>query len=552
MSPRLEITGLTVARGRETLLPATDLTLAAGEIVALADPAGLIARALVNVLPPGLTARWDLRLDGESVYGAAGVAEELRRGRIAFVPANADRALSPHLTLLSMFEEVPWPTGTDDIARRAAIVLSRMGVAHAGDQLERRAADLARPARWRVALALATAADPGILIAEAPARDLDGTVRSAILARLSAWARATGATVLLTGQGDEGIASIADRVVPDVERLPQFDVRPDDVTDEPDDEPMLTVRDLRVAIPVGRSLTGAARWMTVVEGVNFELDRRGSVALVGETGSGKSTLARALVRIARPTRGHVTWRGKNLVTCSHDTMRTLRRDLQILFSNPMEALDPLRRVGAQIEEALTNLCPGMTDGERKAVALDSLRWVGLSPDIARVFPTALTMAEAARAGLARALAVGPQILVCDEPTAKLGEEDGEAFLDTLLSFNRKGLMLIYATAHARIALRIGKRILVLNAGTVVEDAPARVLAEDPRHPLTQALIALARGEVADLEGDGAGGRGGRGCPMRPRCARGKAQCASSPPPLERVGPAHLVACHGSNDGDSDE
>lgn len=514
---------------------AIGLALEAGGVALLAD-GGLALRAIAGLAPSAAQVGGEIRVDGKTISGE----EAIRDGRMAFVPWDADRACVSHLSLGElMAEAAPAP---DSARVRAA--LAAVGLAPSSLDLNLGRSNAAT--RWRAALALALAGDPVVLLLESPGSGLDATARGALLARLAAWARAENRVLVVSGPEGKGLSGLADVIVPQ-------DDQPHDVADpvaglavraDPqDDAPAaLVVRDLSIAVPLGRSLIGGARWLTVVKGIGFDIDEGGSVALLGESGSGKSMVARAVVRFARSVGGCITWKGHNLVTCDQTTLRSVRGDIQFLPSDPADGLDPLRTVGAQIEDPIKLLRRNIPKSERKALVIESLRRAGLSPEDAARYPGDLTPLEAARAGLARALSVGPKLLVCDDPLDRLDAPAAERMAEQLLALGEAGLGLLVATANARTALRLAHRTLVLAGGRIVEDAPSSVLASEARHPLTRALLSVARGIPVEL--DLGSNTNGRGCPLRPRCPRNRPACAGQTPALERIGPSHLVACNG--------
>jgi oligopeptide/dipeptide ABC transporter ATP-binding protein len=226
-------------------------------------------------------------------------------------------------------------------------------------------------------------------------------------------------------------------------------------------------------------------------------------------------------------------------------MRGLRREMQMLFPDPRSAFDPLRTIGDHITETLASLRPDIPKAQRSASATNALRKVGLPSSTADRRIGALTATEAARAGLARALAPEPRLLVCDEPLSRLNGDERAAFLDRLLDLRRdEHLTLVYATQDAGQALRVGRRVLVMMTGRPVELAPAGTLARDAHHPYTRAMLAAAHASPPVLDGDPVPAmlvRGG--CGLRARCPKARPFCTSNVPALEPVAPGHRVSCH---------
>ncbi|WP_454020368.1 oligopeptide/dipeptide ABC transporter ATP-binding protein [Azospirillum sp. Marseille-Q6669] len=314
------------------------------------------------------------------------------------------------------------------------------------------------------------------------------------------------------------------------------------------------VRDLRVAFPLGRSWRGEERWLTVVDGLSIALAEGETLALLGETGSGKSVLARAILRLVPPVGGQVSWLGTDLAAAPPEAMRRARRDLQILFPDPLAAFDPLMTIGAQFAETLESLQPtrstAQSPADRAARLAEALEEVGLPAAVLDLYPGALLPAEAARAGLARALLPEPRLLVCDEPAATLDEGAERAdFLDLLQAIRRRRrLALLYATQDAAEGLRIARRALVLLLGRIVESADSAVLAAAARPPYSRALIAASGLARPALHGDPPSPlRPPTGCALRLRCPLAHDGCAQVPPTLDPVAPGHRVACHVAQD-----
>ncbi|PWC80945.1 hypothetical protein TSH58_00510 [Azospirillum sp. TSH58] len=332
---------------------------------------------------------------------------------------------------------------------------------------------------------------------------------------------------------------------------------PPPVEPAPSGPPVLSVRDLRVAFPLGRGWRGEERWLTVVDGLSIDLAEGETLALLGETGSGKSVLARAILRLVPPVGGQVSWLGTDLAAAPPEAMRRARRDLQILFPDPLAAFDPLMTIGAQLAATLELLLPPRSAGrsatDRAARLAEALEEVGLPAAVLDLYPGALRPAEAARAGLARALLPEPRLLVCDEPAATLDGAERADFLALLRAIRRRRrLALLYATQDAAEGLRIGRRALVLLLGRIVESADSAVLAAGARHPYSRALIAASRLARPALHGDPPSPlRPPTGCVLRLRCPLAHDGCAQVPPTLDPVAPGHRVACHVAQDDAQD-
>ncbi|WP_051340974.1 oligopeptide/dipeptide ABC transporter ATP-binding protein [Azospirillum halopraeferens] len=525
----LRAEGLTVRAGSVLLLDRIALTVAPGEVVAIrshGDPgAGLLLRVLAGLPPPGV-----------AVEGTAAAP-----ARAVLLPRGGP--LTPHRTLGAHFTEVLATRGLDRRAaeRRAVELLEEQEVPAAARRLVLRPHELTPGLRWRAVLALALAAAPAAILADAPAAELDATVRAHLLHRLAARARADGIALLLAGRDGDGTSAPADRVLDlDGGRLgpaPAAVPLPALGDAAPAGPPALSVRDLRVVFPLG-----GGRDLAAVDGVGFDAADGDAIALLGESGSGKAILARALVRLVPVAGGRITWLGQDLTARDPATLRLARHVAQPVFPDARAALTPGLTVGEQIVEAVAALVPRADPAARLDLAL---REAGLPAAAARRYPADLTPGEAALAGLARALAPGPALLVADEPLAMLDAGERAAVLDRLLhARSAHGLTLVLATADAGLALRAAHRILVMMGGRVVESADADTLRRGALHPLTRALLAVADGRPPDLTGDPPSPlMPPSGCALRLRCPHARDHCAGTVPDLETVGPGHRVACH---------
>lgn len=546
----LRVEGLSLLTSRDILLDRLSFAIEPGEVLALSGGAGagktLLLRALAGLAPKGITVLGDIQI----------------RGRRLLV--TQDGALDPLRPLGAQFADLlARQSGMDERAalRCAAEALERFQVPAATRRLALHPHELGEAMRWRAALALAMAAEPALLLADAPAAALDPTQRVRLLSDLAAWTREAGTALLLAGrphpdptQPDPARSGLADRRLilahgrletPEEEPAPA----PPPVEPAPSGPPILSVRDLRVAFPLGRGWRGEERWLTVVDGLSIALAEGETLALLGETGSGKSVLARAILRLIPPVGGQVSWLGTDLTAAPPEAMRRARRDLQILFPDPLAAFDPLMTIGAQLAETLESLRPTRSSADRAARLAEALEEVGLPAAVLDLHPGALRPAEAARAGLARALLPEPRLLVCDEPAAALDGAERADFLALLRAIRRRRrLALLYATQDAAEGLRIARRALVLLLGRIVESADSAVLAAGARHPYSRALIAAAGLARPALHGDPPSPlRPPTGCALRLRCPLAHDGCAQVPPTLDPVAPGHRVACHVAQD-----
>ena len=292
------------------------------------------------------------------------------------------------------------------------------------------------------------------------------------------------------------------------------------------------------------------RPVRAVDDVSFDIRRGEVLGLVGESGSGKSTIGRSVVKLHDPTAGEVVFEGVDLAPLSARAMRPYRRHLQIIFQDPSASLNPRRRVGDALGEALSThgLHPGPARAERIA---ELLRLVGLAPAHAQRFPHEFSGGQRQRIGIARALAVEPRFIVADEPVSAL-DVSIQAQVVNLLSDlrDRFGLTMLFISHDLDLVEYLCDRIVVLYLGKVMEIAPARTLYRTPRHPYTQALLAAsprpdpeARRDRRLLQGDiPSPVDPPSGCVFRTRCPHAQDACAATVPPLREIATGVFKAC----------
>ena len=311
---------------------------------------------------------------------------------------------------------------------------------------------------------------------------------------------------------------------------------------------LLRVKDLRVDF-------GAH---AAVRGVSFELFEGETVGLVGESGSGKSTLARAILRLLRSAHGSVEWRGKDLLSAAPAELRAQRRDLQIVFQDPLSSLDPRMRVGDAIAEPLRVFEPGLDARERARRVAAMLERVGLAAAMGVRYPHEISGGQCQRIGIARAMILNPKLLICDEPVSSLDMSIQGQIINLLLDLQRDaGTAMLFISHNLAVVRHLSHRVLVMYAGKVVEIAAPDALFASPRHPYTMALLAAVpaiepkpKGAPAALrleEPAASAGAPGSGCAYRERCPYALAVCASTVPPLAQAATGHWVACHRSHE-----
>jgi oligopeptide/dipeptide ABC transporter ATP-binding protein len=318
--------------------------------------------------------------------------------------------------------------------------------------------------------------------------------------------------------------------------------------------PLLDVRDLVVQFTRRRGLLGPRETVQAVNGVTFAIAKGETLGLVGESGCGKTTLARAVLRLLEPTSGSVTFDAQDVLALQPKPLRALRRRMQIIFQDPWSSLNPRMRVGAAIREGLEihHLAEGAAADRRVAELLEE---VGLSADAAGQYPHAFSGGQRQRIGIARALAVDPDLLVCDEPVSALDVSVQAQVLNLLADLQqRRGLSYLFISHDLAVVRHIAPRVAVMYVGRIVEEGPADAILGAPKHPYTQALLSAVpvpdpkadRGRRIILEGDPPSPvNPPSGCPFHPRCQHPDKDdtCRATRPELVELGPAHAAACH---------
>jgi oligopeptide/dipeptide ABC transporter ATP-binding protein len=323
------------------------------------------------------------------------------------------------------------------------------------------------------------------------------------------------------------------------------------------DVPLLEARDLHKHFPVGnRSLLGRQQEeLRAVDGVSLEVLPGETLGLVGETGCGKSTLARCLTRLYDITSGQVWFEQREITGLSRREMRPLRREMQMVFQDPYGSLNPRRRVGSVIGDAFA--IHGIDDGAgRKRRVQELMELVGLNPEHYNRFPAEFSGGQRQRIGVARALALRPKLIVCDEPVSALDVSIQAQVLNLLVDLQEEfDLTYVFITHDLSVVRHVSDRIAVMYLGKIVEIAPTEQIFDTTRHPYTRALLSAlppADPDSADsrerivLVGDMPSPvNPPSGCRFHTRCPKARRDCVDVIPPLDPVfddGPEHGTAC----------
>ncbi len=319
--------------------------------------------------------------------------------------------------------------------------------------------------------------------------------------------------------------------------------------------PLIEVRDLVKHFPIRKGVVlqrqiGAVK---AVDGVSFDVQRGETLGIVGETGCGKSTTARLLVRLLDPTAGTVLFEGEDIAERRGPGLKALHREMQMIFQDPYSSLNPRKTVGSIIAEPFAIHGLLKREGERRQQVQELMDRVGLNPEHYNRYPHEFSGGQRQRIGVARAIALGPKLLVADEPVSALDVSIQAQVLNLLRRLQREmGLTMIFIAHDLSVVRHMCDRVAVMYLGKIVELAPSDALYAFPRHPYTGALLS------AVPVPDPAGGRRERqllsgdvpspasppsACRFHTRCPKARELCSIDEPPLEDKGGGTLSACH---------
>jgi len=493
-----------------------------GETLAILGESGsgksVSSSAIMNLIdmPPGRISSGEILLDGVDLLTMPlSQRREINGRKIAMIFQDPLSHLNPVYTVGWQIREALTTHGTDSTKAQAEALrlLGRVGIPDPEHALDKYPHEFSGGQRQRVMIAMALALRPDLLIADEPTTALDVTVQAEVLALLKELQRETGMAVLIITHDLGVVAEIADRVVVmekgvlveagtvrEVYKNPQHPYTKKLIAAAPGKgemhqplkgaEPVLSVRDVRKNY-------GA---FAALKGVSFDLLAGETLAVVGESGSGKSTLARILLRLDEPDSGSALWKGRDLFQLSPAELYKLRRDLQMVFQDPTQSLNPRMTVYQLISEAWVihpDILPKAKWRERVA---ELLTQVGLGPEHMGRYPHQFSGGQRQRIAIARALALQPQLIICDEAVSAL-DVSVQAQVIALLDGLRKqmGIAFIFIAHDLPVVRDFADHVMVMQKGEVVELGTVREIFETPKQTYTQALLAAGLDPDPDVQ-----------------------------------------------------
>ncbi|HXS28287.1 MAG TPA: ABC transporter ATP-binding protein [Steroidobacteraceae bacterium] len=612
--PVLSIESLSVAyaaaAGEQYAVRDLNLTVAPGECLGVVGESGAgksqAFLAVMGLEPAAARLSGRIRLEGVEVSGSSRARlQHLRGARMAMIFQDHSTSLTPHLTVGDQIAEaiLEHRGGSRRDAREKALeLLERVQMREPTRCLRQYPHELSGGMRQRVMIAIALSCSPGLLIADEPTTALDVTVQAQILALLAQLKRERQLSIVLITHDLGVVAGLADRVavMQGGRKVEEGDVA--QIFAAPEHfhtrallaaargaaigaagtvsaDTALDVQDLSVEFPLRRAENGAApsarhlaRVLRAVDGVSFELRAGEALGIVGESGCGKSTLVRAVLRLLPCSGGTVVWAGRSIDAVDRRAMRALRREMQIVFQDPLGSLDPHLSAGEIVAEPLAIHRPELSASECARAAAAMLARVGLAPGTYQLLPHELSGGQCQRVGIARAMILDPQLLVCDEPVSALDASLRDQIVQLIAALrSERGTSILFVSHDIGVVRRLCDRVLVLYRGRMMELASAEALNAQPLHPYTRALLSavpvpdpaiqperLRRIGVGGAESSGVPQHapieahpfaGEPGCLYRARCPMAVALCAAERPAWEEAGPERRVACHRWRDAD---
>ncbi|HEX6860388.1 MAG TPA: dipeptide ABC transporter ATP-binding protein [Caulobacteraceae bacterium] len=510
----------------------------------------------------------------------------IRGSKMTMIFQDPLTALTPHVRIGEQIAEplrLHLGMSDRDAMAKAKEWLDRVRIPDAARRLRQYPHELSGGMRQRVMIAGAMAGGPELLIADEPTTALDVTVQAEILDLMAELQRDTGTAMVLITHDMGVIARLADRVcvmkdgayveegtaqaifakpkqaytkalLAAIPRLDRDDRGGRPVLDpvKPDAPVVVEGKDIKVWFPIHQGLFGKKQYLRAVDGVDLFVRQGETLGIVGESGSGKSTLARAVLNLIPPSAGAVTLMGRDITHADRETMREARKDLQIVFQDPLASLDPRMTIGDSIAEPLQVHERGLNRAQRDLEVASMMERVGLAPELLNRYPHELSGGQNQRVGIARAMILKPKLVICDEAVSALDVSIRAQIIDLLIDLQKSlGMAMMFISHDLAVVREISHRVMVLYMGRVMEQATREQIYAGPRHPYTKALLSAA--PIPDPKKERGRKRvkieGEPPSPLDPRSAfrflpsrlAVSGEAPVLPPALEEIEPGHFVS-----------